>query len=278
MTTTNVENGSILNYTLSGDNITPSDIVGNTLRGAFIINDNQAKITIGIEEDNKIEDVETLTFSINTTNASVDVLITTDDGEGNGDIGVGDDEETVYEEFKVPTINPEDIITDESGGIIDIPVANPGDAWAEAPYVFIGGQGSGATAVGLLDGDGFLTEIRLQSSGFGYKKNLAKDNDVRCIIDSFTVLKTGSNYTSVPDMYVNGKLGVAEAIINDDGFVIGARILDRSTTFEEFPAVDIVGGGGYGARLLPSLACLDTNALVEIGSTKIGTGKYIDCP
>ena len=278
VTTTNVENGSILNYTLSGDNITPSDIVGNTLRGAFIINDNQAKITIGIEEDNKIEDVETLTFSINTTNASVDVLITTDDGEGNGDIGVGDDEETVYEEFKVPTINPEDIITDESGGIIDIPVANPGDAWAEAPYVFIGGQGSGATAVGLLDGDGFLTEIRLQSSGFGYKKNLAKDNDVRCIIDSFTVLKTGSNYTSVPDMYVNGKLGVAEAIINDDGFVIGARILDRSTTFEEFPAVDIVGGGGYGARLLPSLACLDTNALVEIGSTKIGTGKYIDCP
>ena len=118
----------------------------------------------------------------------------------------------------------------------------------------------------------------MQSSGFGYKKNLAKDNGVRCIIDSFTILKTGSNYTSVPDVYVNGKLGVAEAIINDDGFVIGARILDRETTFEELPSVDIIGGGGYGARVLASLACLDTNALANIGSTKIGTGRYVDCP
>ena len=42
-----------------------------------------------------------------------------------------------------------------------------------------------ATAVGLLDGNGFLTEIRVQSPGFGYKLNRASDNDVRCIIDSF---------------------------------------------------------------------------------------------
>ena len=38
-----------------------------------------AKITVGIAEDNKIEDVETLTFTINGTGASVDVLITVDD-------------------------------------------------------------------------------------------------------------------------------------------------------------------------------------------------------
>ena len=77
-------------------------------------------------------------------------------------------------------------------------------------------------------------------------------------------------------MYVNGELGIAEAVIDPDtGFVIGARILNREITFDRFPAVDIVGGGGYGARLLPSLACLDTEALSTIGSTKIGTGKYI---
>ena len=80
-------------------------------------------------------------------------------------------------------------------------------------------------------------------------------------------------------MYVNGELGIAEAVVDlDTGFVIGARILNRESTFDRFPAVDIVGGGGYGARLLPSLACLDTDALSTIGSTKIGTGKYIDCP
>ena len=79
-------------------------------------------------------------------------------------------------------------------------------------------------------------------------------------------------------LYVDGELGVAEAVINDDGFVIGARILDRTRTFSKFPAIDIIGGGGYGAKLLPSLACLDTDALSTVGATKIGTGQYIDCP
>ena len=55
-------------------------------------------------------------------------------------------------------------------------------------------------------------------------------------------------------------------------------LINREITFDKFPAIDIVGGGGYGAKLLPSLACLDTEALSTIGSTKIGTGKYIDCP
>ena len=275
--TTNVPNGSINYYTLTGNGITPSDIVGNKLTGAFVISNNGAKVTVGITEDNEIEDVETLTFSINGTNASVDVLITTDSDSQDG--GIGDDPQTIFEEFKLPTINTRDIITDNNGGIIEIPVDNPGDAWAEAPFVFIGGNGSGATAIPLLDSNGFVTEIRIQSSGFGYKKNLAKDNDVRCIIDSFTILKTGSGYTSPPDLYVNGELGIAEATIDPDtGFVIGARVLNREITFEAFPTINIVGGGGFGARLLPSLACLDTAALTKTGSTKIATGKYIDCP
>ena len=278
VTTTNVEGGSILYYTLSGVGITNDDIVGNRLTGEFIIDSNTAKITVGIADDSTVEDVETLTFSINGTNASVDVLITVPDATVE-DGGEGDTTETFFEDFKLPKVNTGDIITDENGGIIEIPVDNPGGAWAEAPYVFIGGNGTGATGVGLLDGDGFLTEIRIHSSGFGYKKNLAKDRNVRCIIDSFTILKTGSGYTSPPDLYINGQLGIAEAILDvDNGFVIGARILNRQITFEEFPSINIVGGGGYGARMIPSLACLDTDALTTIGATKIGTGRYVDCP
>ena len=49
-------------------------------------------------------------------------------------------------------------------------------------------------------------------------------------------------------------------------------------TFAKFPTIELVGGGGYGARLLPSLACLNTEALTTIGATKIGTGRYVDCP
>ena len=74
------------------------------------------------------------------------------------------------------------------------------------------------------------------------------------------------------------KIGVAEAIINDDGFVVGARILDRQRIFQELPEISIIGGGGFGAKLLASLACLDTEQLSTIGATKIGTGQYIDCP
>ena len=278
VTTTNVESGSILYYTLSGVGITQSDIIGNKLTGEFVIDTNTAKITVGIADDSTVEDVETLTFSINGTDASVDVLITVEDVDVE-DGGIGDSPETVFEDFKLPTIKSGDIITDENGGIIEIPVDNPGGAWAEAPYVFIGGNGTGATGVGLLDEGGFLTEIRIHSSGFGYKKNLAKDNNVRCIIDSFTILKTGSGYTSPPDLYVNGQLGIAEAILDvDNGFVIGARVLNRQITFEKFPSISIVGGGGYGARMLPSLACLDTDALTTVGATKIGTGRYVDCP
>ena len=112
-----------------------------------------------------------------------DRLITTDSNQTIDDLddGVGDTPETVFEEFKPPTVNIEDVITDDNGGIIEIPVDDPGDAWAEPPVVFVGGEGSGATAVGLLDGNGFLTEIRVQSPGFGYKLNLASDNNV-CLL------------------------------------------------------------------------------------------------
>ena len=225
ITTTNVANGSILYYTLTGNGITPSDIIGNKLNGEFVIQDNEAKVTIGIREDSTVEDEETLTFTISGTGASVDVLITTDNLLKDYDNGVGDDPSTVFQEFRFPIVDSSKVITDDSGGIIEIPVDNTGDQFAEPPIVFVTGEGVGATATALLDGDGFVTEIRVQSSGFGYKKNLASDNDVRCIIDAFTILSPGTGYTSTPKMYVNKSLEVAEAIINDDGFVVGALSL-----------------------------------------------------
>ena len=281
ITTTNVDSGSILYYTLSGPGITKEDIVGGSLAGSFIINDNTAKVTIGIEEDDVVEEAELLTFSINGQGASADVLITVADDQDIGDFdeGVGDSPETDLDlGFKQPSINIPDVITDENGGIIEIPVDDPGDPYAEPPFVFIGGNGFGATATALLDADGFLTEIRVTSPGFGYKKNLADNAGKRCIIDSFTTIKPGVGYVTTPDIYIDGELGIAEAIINDDGFVIGARMLDRTRVFNSFPEILVIGGGGYGARLLPSLLCLDTDGLSKLGSTKIGTGRYVDCP
>ena len=282
--TKNVANGTILYYSLTGNDITSDDIVGGGLNGNVVINNNVGKVTIGIEDDGVVEEEEVLRFTLNGTGAAIDVLITTtDDGTGSDDLGdfdkgEGETPENTYEGFRPPTVDPGKVITDPDGGIIEIPIDDPGDPWAEPPYVWIGGEGIGAVATPLLDQNGFITEIRIKAPGYGYKKNLATDANVRCIIDSFTVLSPGVGYTETPEMYVGGELGIAEAIINEDGFVIGARTLNRELTFEEFPEIVIVGGGGYGARLLPSLACLDTEALSTIGSTKIGTGRYIDCP
>ena len=280
ISTQNVENGSLEYYTLLGEGITSDDIVGGGLSGSFVVNNNSAKVTIGIEDDDVVEDSEILTFFINGTGASVDVTIVDKEEKGLEDFEdeVDNPEDLPFEGFIPPTVDPGKIITDPGGGIIEIPISNPGDPWAEPPYVFIGGEGIGASATALLDDKGFLTEIRIKTSGYGYKKNLADDNNVRCIIDDFTLIRPGSGYLEIPDIYVNDELGIAEAVINEDGFVIGARILDRTRTFDRFPKVTVVGGGGYGAKLLPSLVCLDTQELSTRGATKIGTGKYIDCP
>ena len=216
------------------EQITSEDIVGGTLTDGLLYN-NKGKVTVGIEDDDVVEEAETLRFTLSGKGQAVDVLIVTDDNNGRDDISdfdesEGETPENTYEEFREPTVDPVKIITDEDGGIIEIPVIDdPGDPWAEPPYVFIGGEGIGATATALLDQSGFITEIRIKSPGYGYKKNLATDANVRCIIDSFTVLSPGIGYTSQPDMYINGELGIAEAIINEDGFVIGARTLNRET-------------------------------------------------
>jgi hypothetical protein len=279
--TQNVENGTILYYTLLGNDIEPSDIIGGYTTGNFTINSGIGKVTVGIEDDGVVEDFEIMRFSINGTGSFADVTIVQsgeDPEDADFDEGEGDTPETEFENFRLPVVNSNEIITDENGGIISIPVSNPGSPYAEPPYVFVGGEGIGATASALLDSDGFVTEIRVKSSGYGYKKNLQQEKNLRCIIDTFTLIRPGEGYTEAPKVYVNDQLGVAEAIINDDGFVIGARVLDRQRVYEKMPRIIIVGGNGFGAKLMPSLVCLDNQALSIVGATKIGTGRYVDCP
>ena len=280
ITTQNVENGTVLYYTLSGNGITPDDIIGSELTGSVVVTSNTAKVTVGIETDDVVETPEVLRFTVNGTGAIADVVILPGETLDPEDYeeGTGDSPENTFEDFVLPSVNSDDVITDDNGGIIQIPISNTGDPWSEPPFVFVGGEGIGATATALLDEDGFLSEIRIKSNGYGYKKNLATDKNVRCIIDTFTVIRPGVSYSEEPKVYVNGELGIAQATINDDGFVIGARVLDRTRTYESFPEIIVVGGGGFGAKLLPSLVCLDTQELTTIGSTKIGTGRYVDCP
>ena len=171
-----------------------------------------------------------------------------------------------------------EIITNNDGGVLEIPIQDSGDRFIERPAVFITGNGYGATGEVLLDNDGFAKEVRITDPGFGYKINTPSNASKECIIDSFTMISPGRGYTSVPTVFVGKSRDIAEAQINTDGQVIAVRIKDRTVTFEEYPEIIISGGGGIGARFIPSFVCLDPDERVRLGSAKVGTGSYIDCP
>jgi hypothetical protein len=280
VTTENVADGTEYYWNIFGSNITNTDIFGGELTGSGFIQNGEDKVVIGIAEDTEIEGEEILLFALSSKGLVEEVTINAQLDEG-GDPNSPKPEDNVTNPtnpVKIKPTVPCEPITDGNGAIISIPVCETGDPWTNPPYIFIGGEGIGATATALLDGDGYLTEIRVTNGGYGYKKNRAETNGLRCIIDSFTMLRPGLGYTSPPLVFVDGKSDIAEAVINEDGFVVSLKIKDRTTTFASTPEVIIVGGEGYGAKFIPSLVCLDTEELEVVGSTKIGTGKYIDCP
>ncbi len=253
-----------------GRNIQSSDFTSNTLYGTFVVISNKALVYVSIADDTLIEEDETVTFYITGTNAFTDVIIVTEQ------------EDRVEDNLPIskPCLSPPtagDVITDERGSIISIPIIDSGCPYQEPPKVIITGSGYGSSAIALLDDTGKVSEVRVTRIGVGYKKNTAGD-DLKCIIDSFTLLNPGNGYTSEPDVYVNGQAGVAKAKINEDGFVYSVEIMDRTLDFKSMPLVKIIGGGGSGARVLANIVCIDTNDLVDKGYAKIGTGRYIDCP
>jgi len=280
ITTTNVPNGTSLSYQLFGSGITPSDIVSNNLTGTFIIEESTATVIVGIRKDDVSEDGETMIFAISGTGASVSVLIISNLADlSEEEIANLEDTSTnniVDNSPILPTAGT--VVTDRGGGIITIPVDTSGDPYTEPPAVFITGEGYGAQGEALLDTNGFVREIRVTDPGFGYKINKPVNAELECIIDSFTMIRPGQGYTSEPKVFVDGDDRVAEAVINTKGQIISVRIKNRSVIFEEYPEIKILGGGGYGAKFVPSFACLKPAARVKIGSAKIGTGSYIDCP
>ena len=67
-------------------------------------------------------------------------------------------------------------------------------------------------------------------------------------------------------------------MISQSDNVIKLSSINRRMFILATAKVIILGGGGYAAKFIPSFACLDPEARVKVGSAKIGTGKYIDCP
>jgi hypothetical protein len=303
ITTTNITDGTILNYTVYGD-VSPTDFINNSLTGTAVITNNTGRVVLGIIEDLEVENKERVIFTLDNTGVSTEVLILNkliedpntiilDDGTIQTTVtttfadGSTNTVVTTEKPVEDPVVIPQpeldqpvagNPITDEGGSIISVPILEKGTPYSEPPFVIFTGDGFGATGIALLDNDGFVSEIRLTRMGVGYKINKPQDNGLQCIIDSYTLISPGLGYASTPKVYVNGDPNLAEAIVDDNGFLISVRVKDRTSTFTEMPEILIIGGGGVGASVLPNLVCLPPNEIEQIGYVKIGTGKYIDCP
>lgn len=168
-------------------------------------------------------------------------------------------------------------IVDPDGSIISIPIINSGNkSYQVAPKIAITGEGYGASGIVLLDDKGFVSEIRVTRIGTGYEGILPEEEDLSCIIDSFTIIRPGFNYTENSVLYIDGDPNIAEILVDENGFIIGVNVLNRSKIFTTIPDITITGGdGGF---VLPNLVCLSPIELEKKGVAKIGTGSYIDCP
>lgn len=248
-------------------------IVDGSMSGKFIIDSATTIISISLKaREYELQNV--LDFVIVDTTLSHSVLV-----QNRGSVS----------NARIPTLNPErrpividsdKIVTDSNGGIIDIPIESPGEVlYSERPYVTIIGSGYGARAVPVLSPVGEIVEIRVIDPGLGYITN--QPTDLVGVIDDFTVIRPGFDYDSEnpPELIVDGERNVARAIVNDEGFVVGAQVIQRDKVYDSVPTVNIIGGG-HGAKIVPSLAFITTNeyrSRLETG-TRIRKGVYIDCP
>ena len=274
VTATNVPDDTEVTYYLVGIGVDANDFVSRSLSGTINIKNGLAAFVLSIEDDVDTEGQEIVDIILSGKGVNTRFTINEDAEGGNNET----DDTVTQEEFTIKKPVAGAPITDESGSIVEIPITRPGGPYQTPPQVIITGAGYGAGAQALLNDKGFVTEIRVTRQGINYVANTADDNNLSCIADSFTMISPGSGYTFTPTVLVNGERDVAEAIIDDRGFVMSVRTLDRNRRYKSMPTVTIIGGGGGGAKFLPSMVCLDSNELERRGYAKIGTGSYIDCP
>ena len=254
VTTQYVADNTEVDYYVIGSGITAEDFVSRTLSGTIVIQNGAAAFVLGIEDDTTVEGIERATIILANKGVSASFNITEAGGEEDNVVDTTDDD--VFT-IKKPVAG--DPITDEGGAIVEIPIKVPGGPYQKAPQIIITGGGYGSGAVALLDDKGFVTEVRVTRQGINYVPNTAVDNNLQCVVDSFTLLSPGSGYTEAPVVLINGERDIAEAVIDQRGFVVSIRTLDRSKRYTDMPTVTLLGGGGGGARFLPNICLLYTS-------------------
>lgn len=285
--TLNVPVGTVLNYTLSGANITASDIVGGELTGSVTMLSNEQTVLITIAEDNVVETVpEALTFTIDGTEASATVVIDS--------------------EFElVPGINDNVVATPTYSVVSDKPSYREGE---NIVYTITTTNIADGTELNYtLVGSGILSEFFVNKTllgSFTVQENTAEvvvaiDDNLNWqnnLIVSFVINGTGAftdavleadpeliSATTTPTTGVDGtriepkidKPTAGTPITDENGAIISIPITNKGDAYQKAPQV-IITGKGYGAT---GIALLDDKGFVsEIRVTRTGTNYKVNTP
>lgn len=267
VTTTNVPDNTILNYTIFGPDITPSDFYINSTIGTVKIIGNVGVLPLLIAEDTNLEGLENCTLALDGKGVSIEFWIKADPPKNILD--------TIIPAFVPPVACPAQV--DSSGKILSIDICNVGDPYLDPPTVIVSGSGFGAAAVAELDNEGYVSKVNILRPGLGYQEN---DNGNRCILTNIIPLQVGFNFSSEPTVYIDGDSSIAKAKINDNGQVIGYVIVDKTKVFKSYPKVEIFGDG-TGATAIAKIDCYPDDTIRDIKLDVSGgkqTGSYVDCP
>lgn len=271
LTTQNVANNTAIPFYIFGPNLQLSDVEGETLTGIFNVVDNRASYFFTVSNEVSFVEDELVYAALYNGGAATEFVI-----RGNYRPQIP---ETIPLEPSPPIACPP--IISENGQILSIPICAPGTRYITPPDVYIQseGNGYGASAVAVLDDDGFVREIKVVRAGRGYPPAPPQDN-LDCVITGFTIIKGGFGYSTPPTVLVDGDADVAEAIVSN-GVLIGIKVRQKTKTYFDNPTVRIIASTtGIGAVSVANISCLDREEVIKlaeiVGPTPVG--EYIDCP
>lgn len=266
VTSGSVVDGTEYDYLMFGD-IQISDFTNNTTIGKIRMVGGVGVVTLTLSDTLSITSDTVVTFSVLGPRVTQDFTMYTN---------VTAPPTTIPNVFVPPTLgNP---IVDDNGRIVSIPIVDPGDPYLSPPFVTIYGEGVGGFASVELDDNGKLKRVVVDRPGTGYTPTITTNDN--CYIDGFLIIRPGYQYTSAPTIYVDGDPTIARAIINEAGNLSSVEVINKVKTFSAFPSIEIVGGGGMGAKAIPSLNCIEPTLYRKYVTSVSPTGadSVVDCP
>lgn len=269
--TQGIANGTMLNFYIFGFNLAVTDVITGNLTGSFLVQNNTAQSVITFSNPVSFSQTQIIYAALQNGGAATQFAL------------AGSPQPTTPVTPTPGNPNPPIAcppVVSKSGQIVSIGICSPGTRYLAAPQIYVqgNGRGYGASAVAVLDDAGYLSEIKVVRPGRGYPPNPPDGLD--CVITGFTIIKPGFGYDKPPAVFVDGELGVAEAVIKN-GVLVDITVIDKTKTFTDNPLIKIIPTSqGIGGIAIANIACLDPIDIQQLQEIVDPTpvGQYIDCP